>query len=1534
MDSKPSNNSNNNTINQNNLNQQIPPIQGFTFNNNSLNNNFNPNTIMPPSFIFNSNNAYNKAFQSGSFITTSLQKLKNGDDMDIMSELINLCDQLSLANELLGSNPNLPKLLEEICKNLDKIYLPEIVIYSLQCINYILDLNPRLANVLRKNNVVPKLITIINTLEDISCLDSIVMVFEKISLNNAILLLENNVFMTLLNIFDFMGKNQRKSIMKCLQNIAINIINYKEFDTYIKPASHLLCNLTQYRENDTDTQILERAINIYYNIIINLKQYGGFENGAILEEELIKYNYFQNFCDILTKYFIERDKKITSDLVKKILQIISTLCEISILVVDKFLTLNLLPLLVEIINYEFEENQISTSNTISSLNNINSDINNNANSTFLTEFFSVLISLFPFNEYKNKDTKEINNIKILSNKNKEYYTYFCTDILKPLVNNIMNKSACSNLINLIKLILIFIKTTEKDNIISHIDSKPMSQIVSKLLDTKYSPYLNDLSILIDILMTKAPEFYIKNFIREGIIETLKNYITEEDIKVDEKIDKNEKEKETIENKDKKDNKEKEKEKEKKDNKSNNDDNKEKKNDDNLKSEETIFKELLEHFKKGGNISNISSKNNNILDNLLMMDEQSFKMKRDEYLNKEKILTKKKVKELFSKYFTPEQIEIYIKNSDKENELTNLKDILSSLEKDLSESCIKNKEDKEKMNQSFRTILDILTNPINEITLFELENSNIIIGLCEFFEPQFKSLYNKLDFSTDSELQKNIDLNNILPSPLIYNENIFERVKILFDNFESKEKLISFIKLLEYSITSMNCFTMIVDDAQNNNLNFYYNQVSFYSKRYNIKVYYNETSYKEKIVNNFLIKDDAFKAKCSEYNYAFKSAKEFKFSLTNNFDELSSYLLSNTNVPFVYNENYEIVFDYFLDLNYKGKKEKFEIKSKWNIKDIKVALIEKYGKPVAESFFGSPIYFGIEFKLKEKDEDNNINNINDNFNIKGYKDNIINSIGDKMVNFDNISKELLNFDKLSFLKDYHNLIIYSKSLYEIKRLMPSLFLLSIIHLALKKYKILFNINKEFFKNDQELDELFINSKVTLLISKACGDAYSVSRSSLPTWCKNLSLDCGFLSKFDSRQLLYKVSFDPKRSLINLQNYLKSINPNYRSENITLEKSMRLKIIVERNKIIEHGLKLIDNPVTSRFNGYLEFEYMGEIGNGLGPTLEFYRLIAEKLYENKELWYKTTDKSMYPALGLNNNKKALRLFKLLGYIVGRVIYDDRLLDFPISRIFWNLLLNKSIRFSDIKIIDKDLYIILNDMIGLINKKKEFLEKNKDKIISDEQLEESILYNGKKLSSVDIYFTFPGYEVELKKDGKNILLTMKNIEEYVNLIYDFLFYRGIYNVTESFKEGFNIIHDINGLKCFTSDELEEVIFGSDNQKWEQETLYENLKPEHGYNKKSKIFNDLIKYMISLDKEEQKKFLIFSTGASRLPVGGFKALSPKLTVVKKTCNGNDNPDNFLPTVMTCQNYLKIPEYSSFEVLKQKFNLAMNEGSNEFHLS
>ena len=1476
MESNNSNNNNNDPFSG--MNNMNPPSNLSPFIElNPMNNNFNP---IPPSFLFNSNNLMNKT-NSDSLILKSLEKLKSGDDMDIMSELISLCDYLSLSDGVLGTNPNLGKLLEEVCKNLDKTYLPELVIYSLQCMNYILDLNPRLASILRKNNIIMKLINLINTMDDVTCLDSIVSAFEKISLNNAILLLENNAFFTLLNIIDFLGKNQRESVIKCCLNISFNVLNYKQYDVYIKPASNILSNLIQYREGITDAKMLEKIIDIYFNIVNNLK--ANIKNEMAysnqLESELIKYNYFENFYDILTRYFVERDKKLNPELIKKILINIQTACTISSLAVDKYLSINLLNILVEIINLEFSNNQMNSNNSI-----------DNTNSTFLTELFSVLISLFPSLTEEGAQIQK--DIKILSKKNQKYYKYFCKEILKPLVNYIMSKSACGNLDNLIQLILVFIQTTDKDNIIAHVDPKPISQIISKLLDTKYYVYLNDLGTLIEILMEKTSNYYMNNFIREGIIENIKNYISEIN---PEKID-------FIDN-------------ESGDNK------------DNPTGEKDLIKELFNKFKKG------EANRLELLDHLLMLDEQTLNKKKEEFISEQKIMTQKKIRQLYDKYFTQEKIEEFNKNA--QNSSDNLKQTLSTLDKDLANAC-KNisKENNNKIIQNIKSIIEILTNPKNEITFFELESSKILISLCNFFEPIFMSLYDKLDFQKDNELQKDIDLNEILPNPLVYNKNIFEKMKIFYKSFDnSKEKLLNFIKLLDYSITSMNCFTMIVDDAKNTNINFYYNQVSLMSKTFNVKVYYDECGYKSFIVNNYYIKDNDFKAKCSEYNFAFKSVKEYKFLLNKTFNELSSYLLSNINVPYVNNENYEIIFDYFLNLNENNVHEKFKIEHNWGIFDIKKALVQKYGKEVGESFYGVPIYFSLNYKVKEKDNNNlDDNNTSNEINVKGFKESIINSLGNEVINLNGKEKEIYEFDKIAFIKDYHNLILFSKSLYEIKRLFPSLFLFSFINLSITKYPVLFKIRDDFLITDRDLEDIFINSKVSLLIAKAAGDALSVSKSNLPSWCKNISLDCGFLSKFESRQLIFKVSFDPKRSLINLQNYIKSVDPNYHSENITLEKSMRLKILVDRNTIIEDGLKIISNPVTSKFNGYLEFEYLGEIGNGLGPTLEFYRLITEKLFAKKELWYKTTDNAIYPAIGLNNNKKDIKLFKLLGYVLARAIYDDRLLDFPISKVFWNLLLNRSVKFNDINLIDKDLYKFLEDILKLIMQKKEIIKKEKN--ISDEELENKILYNGQKLNTTDIYFTFPGYDIELKPNGKNILLCIKNMEEYINLIYDFIFYKGINKITEAFREGFNIVFNINELKCFNAEELEEIIFGSDKQKWEYDILLENLKPEHGYTKNSKIFKNLIQYMTSLDKNEQKQFLIFTTGASRLPFGGFKALSPKLTVVKRSVIGNENPDKFLPTVMTCQNYLKIPEYSSFEILKKKFNIAMNEGSNEFHLS
>lgn len=115
------------------------------------------------------------------------------------------------------------------------------------------------------------------------------------------------------------------------------------------------------------------------------------------------------------------------------------------------------------------------------------------------------------------------------------------------------------------------------------------------------------------------------------------------------------------------------------------------------------------------------------------------------------------------------------------------------------------------------------------------------------------------------------------------------------------------------------------------------------------------------------------------------------------------------------------------------------------------------------------------------------------------------------------------------------------------------------------------------------------------------------------------------------------------------------------------------------------------------------------------------------------------------------------------------------------------------------------------------------------------------------------------------------------------------------------------------------------------------------------------LFDIMINFDIDEQRAFLQFVTGSPRLPVGGkekniilkkikflffligFRMLHPPLTIVRKTAENssdNINPDSFLPSVMTCVNYLKLPDYSSKEIMKLKLTTAIQDGQYAFLLS
>ena len=96
--------------------------------------------------------------------------------------------------------------------------------------------------------------------------------------------------------------------------------------------------------------------------------------------------------------------------------------------------------------------------------------------------------------------------------------------------------------------------------------------------------------------------------------------------------------------------------------------------------------------------------------------------------------------------------------------------------------------------------------------------------------------------------------------------------------------------------------------------------------------------------------------------------------------------------------------------------------------------------------------------------------------------------------------------------------------------------------------------------------------------------------------------------------------------------------------------------------------------------LEFDFDAEEGSGLGPTLEFYSLLAQEFKKDKELWRETEDFSFFPApINPNdqeslNNEELLMKWKTIGAACGRAVLDQRVFDLRISHVFWKVILGK--------------------------------------------------------------------------------------------------------------------------------------------------------------------------------------------------------------------------------------------------------------------
>ncbi|RKP22255.1 hypothetical protein SYNPS1DRAFT_20292, partial [Syncephalis pseudoplumigaleata] len=339
--------------------------------------------------------------------------------------------------------------------------------------------------------------------------------------------------------------------------------------------------------------------------------------------------------------------------------------------------------------------------------------------------------------------------------------------------------------------------------------------------------------------------------------------------------------------------------------------------------------------------------------------------------------------------------------------------------------------------------------------------------------------------------------------------------------------------------------------------------------------------------------------------------------------------------------------------------------------------------------------------------------------------------------------------------------------------------------------------------------------------------------------------------------------------------------------------------------------------------------------LGPTLEFYAEVSKELRATQlALWrvdeeqggggggnarYHTATWGLFPRpIAPSDGARSEQYFWFMGRWMAQAFMDGRLLDMPLSPVFMQKALGRPVanQLHTLKQVDPAMAQSLELLRGYIAQKQAIYRKEQH------------------VEQLGLDFTLPGYpSIMLKNDGQDIDVTIYNLDEYVELVLEWTLERGIEKQIAAFRGGFNSKFPIESLLCFEPDELLPLLSAA-TEDWRLEVIMEAIKADHGYTAESVSVMHLAEIMGELDANEQRLFLQFITGSPRLPVGGFKRLYPPLTVVRKLPEPPLTADDYLPSVMTCVNYLKLPDYSSKELMRQRLQQAIQEGQGSFHMS
>ena len=112
------------------------------------------------------------------------------------------------------------------------------------------------------------------------------------------------------------------------------------------------------------------------------------------------------------------------------------------------------------------------------------------------------------------------------------------------------------------------------------------------------------------------------------------------------------------------------------------------------------------------------------------------------------------------------------------------------------------------------------------------------------------------------------------------------------------------------------------------------------------------------------------------------------------------------------------------------------------------------------------------------------------------------------------------------------------------------------------------------------------------------------------------------------------------------------------------------------------------------------------------------------------------------------------------------------------------------------------------------------------------ESLTLDNSTVESLDLTFELPGYNIEMKKGGKDAIVTIHNLEQYLDLLVYWTLHEGVSKQMEALREGFESVFSLDHLRFFFPEDLDELFCGAGKcEKWSAKDIADSTKVDHGF-------------------------------------------------------------------------------------------------------